>query len=219
MLPILIVPEAWYGEDAVVGDVARPVSAQQKDPQQAWRRRCRLPSVVRITFVSFPLASRGHADNLADLEALVRVVLKRKLDALKTDVRRGIAAAARAATGPTSSSKTMHRDAAAWLLWSMSWRGLSTPPQVVSPQLHPPTLLVRWWIGLPQSIRSGPASLLAPGLLQLLDRTLRFWRRVASRMRSFGRYFWDPQLVRFVFQRVGARRLPGKCAQLTALRR
>ena len=176
------------------------------------------PSFGSLSFRSHWRAAVTPTD-LADLEALVRVVLKRKLDALKTDVRRGIAAAARAATGPTSSSKTMHRDAAAWLLWSMSWRGLSTPPQVVSPQLHPPTLLVRWWIGLPQSIRSGPASLLAPGLLQLLDRTLRFWRQVASRMRSFGRYFWDPQLVRFVFQRVGARRLPGKCAQLTALRR
>ena len=34
-----------------------------------------------------------------------------------------------------------------------------------------------------------------PGLLQLLDRTFRFWRQVTSRMRSFGRYFWDPQLV------------------------
>jgi hypothetical protein len=172
-----------------------------------------------MTFVSFPLASGGHADNLHDLEALVRVVLKRKLNAMKASVGRGFAAAARAATGTTSSSKAMHRDAAAWLLWSMSWRGLSTPPQVIAPQLHPPTLLVHWWIGLPQSIRSGPASLLAPGLLQLLDRTFRFWRQVTSRMRSFGRYFWDPQLVRFAFRRVVASVYRDKCAQLTALRR
>jgi len=92
--------------------------------------------------------SGGHADNPGDLEALVRVVLKRTLHAMNANVRRGFAAAARAATGPTSASKAMHRDAAAWLLWSMSWRGLSTPPQVVAPQLHPPTLLVRWWAGL-----------------------------------------------------------------------
>lgn len=229
MLPILIVPDAWYGEDALVGDVVRRAVVPSKSLKDrptgrnglrlAWRRRCRLPSVVRLNFVSFPVARSSYADNLGDLEALVGVVLRRRLHAIKADARRGLIAAARAATGRTSQSKAMHRDAAAWLLWSMSWRGLSTPPQVVAPQLHPPTLLVRWWIGLPGSIRSEPARLLAPALLHLLDRTFRFWREVASRMRSFGWYFWDPQLVRFVFRPAAAAYHQGKCVQLTALRR
>ena len=103
MLPILIVPDSWYGKDALVGDVVRRVSAPRHDSKDrptgrngtrlAWQRRCRLPSVVRLTFVPCP-GSSSYADNLGELEAVVRAVLKRKLRAIETYARRGFAMAA-----------------------------------------------------------------------------------------------------------------------------
>jgi hypothetical protein len=89
---------------------------------------------------------------------------------------------------------------ATWLLWAMSWRGVSTARQIASPPLHAPTLVIQWWASMPGSLCFGPAAQLLRVLGDCAERLYRFWGRVVERMRASGWYLLNPRLVRFKFK-------------------
>ena len=68
-------------------------------------------------------------------------------------------------------SSTLCADAATWLLWAMSWRGISSPRQLFAEALHPPTLLINWWSKMPAPLRFGPTRSLLRALCAVMEQT------------------------------------------------
>jgi hypothetical protein len=95
---------------------------------------------------------------------------------------------------------TLSPGTATWLLWAMSWRGVSTARQIASPPLHAPTLVIQWWASMPGSLCFGPAGNLLRVLGDCAERLYRFWGRVVQRMRASGWYLLNPRLVRIKFK-------------------
>ena len=90
---------------------------------------------------------------------------------------------------------------ATWLLWAMSWRGVTTVRQPGGPPLHVSILVVRWRTGMPGTLYFGPA---APLLRVLADCAARLYRvpgmeRLVKRMRVSGGDSLDPRIVRIKF--------------------
>jgi hypothetical protein len=80
------------------------------------------------------------------------------------------------------SALTLSPDTATWLLWAMSWRGVSTARQIASPPLHAPTLVIQWWASMPGSLCFGPAGQLLWVLGHCAERLYRFSSAVSDSM-------------------------------------
>lgn len=196
MLPILVIPEHWDGPNlepsprqgrARRPNLARAVRAREESPQHRCRRLCRLPSLVTIAVVSPTSSPASDTTSFAELEHLMKSIIRWRRRRLGVDVA-------------DSAKSTADPRIAAWLLWTMSWRGVSKIAQLAVAQLHPPTLLVRWWNSLPSSLSVADGRYLCRLLAVSLDSTYRFWLRAARAMRRLGDYLWDPHLVRFQFE-------------------
>lgn len=197
MLPILVIPEHWDGRNlepsprqgrARRPNPARAVRAREESPQHRCRRLCRLTSLVTIALVS-PTSSpaSGTTTSFAELEHLMKSIIRWRRRRLGVDIA-------------DSAKSTADPHIAAWLLWAMSWRGVSNIAQLAVAQIHPPTLLVRWLNSLPSSLSVADGRHLCRLLAVSLDSTYRFWLRAARAMRRLGDYLWDPHLVRFQFE-------------------
>ena len=208
MLPILVIPEHWYALLARIEDERVPVSidcitksAQELQRTQLqrtrWRQRCALNDRVTIYVraVRPEGASQPRLATLIECERLVGAVLRHQRGALPAKCRTWMSPFARSLQSAMTTSRGIKVETAAWLLWAMSWRGVSTLQQLFSPQVHPPTLMMKWWNRLPESIQYGNANTLLRLLYRTLTRTYRFWLDVARRMRRYGRYLWDPHLI------------------------
>jgi len=138
--------------------------------------------------------------NLTDCERLLKVMLRFKWKALSQPERKKLNEMAHCLRSAVPFTKSLSIDAAAWLLWAMSWRGVSSVPQVFAPQVHPPTLVLKWWTAMPSALRFGNSSILQRLLCGFLEETHRIWRRVAGRMRSRCGQRLDPRLVQVRFK-------------------
>ena len=155
MLPILIVPEYLCERTQL-----RHIEASYLDPTYAtkpkmWvrtrrtgtRMRMRLAPVIEIRH-KVPLGvhdNKSAPGRLQDCDQLLKVLLGRKMDSLGRRERGEIGRVLQAARPFTMSACTLSAGAASWLLWAMSWRGVSTARQLASPPLHTPTLILSWW--------------------------------------------------------------------------
>ena len=209
MLPILIVPEHLC-EPAQL----RHIDASYLDPYatkpKKWVRprragmrvRMRLAPVIEIRH-KVPLGvhdNKSAPGRLQDCDQLLKVLLGRKMDSLGRRERGEIGRVLQAARPFTMSACTLSAGAASWLLWAMSWRGVSTARQLASPPLHTPTLILSWWATMPGPLCFGPAGTLFQALADCAARLYRFWGRVVERMRAAGWYLLDPRLVRIKFK-------------------
>jgi hypothetical protein len=98
-----------------------------------------------------------------------------------------------------SSIATLSAETAAWLLWAMSWRGVSTVRQLASPPLHPSTLVIQWWTSMPTALCFGPPAPLLRVFADCAERLYRFWERMVERIRASGMDSLDPRMVRIRF--------------------
>jgi hypothetical protein len=137
--------------------------------------------------------------SLQDCDQLLKVLMRRKIQSLGCRERAQIRRTLHATNPITVSAWAMSPRAATWLLWAMSWRGVSTARQMASPPLHAPTLIVQWWASMPGSLCFGPAGHLLQVLGDCAARLYRFWRGVVERTRASGSYVLDPRLVRIKF--------------------
>lgn len=210
MLPILIIPDAVSESDAVPrleSSYSDPcyfsVPSVWERPRRTGRRiRVRLGRVIDIRH---PLPSVTHVNrsapaSLQDCDQFLKVLLRRKAASLARRERTQIGRVLRATSHLPISALTLSPATATWLLWAMSWRGVSTARQIASPPLHAPTLVMQWWASMPGSLCFGPAGQLLRVLGDCAGRLYRFWGRVVQRMRASGGYLLDPRLVRFKFK-------------------
>jgi hypothetical protein len=217
VLPILILPREEFECEALLPRLrgrprlprrfaARPKQAEAR--RARWRARLALdPEVVIETAAPEDNDAGGGAGeaSLADCERLLHGVLRRARRALGRTIGAEVLRASRAPMAARLSGRVLSSEAAAWLLWAMSWRGVSTVRELFAPALHPPTLLVKWWISMPADWRFGPAGPLLRALASALHATYAFWQTLCGRMRARGAYFLDARLVAIEFRSVGAR--------------
>jgi hypothetical protein len=153
LLPILIVPDRW-GElaDALPsGDVRDSAPRYWVATREAQVRiYCRLSREIEIRhkLPAIPRPNMAAPASLQDCELLLKLLMRRKADAMGRRDRADIGRALHATRPITDSMMTLSPSVATWLLWAMSWRGVSTARQIASPPLHAPTLLLKWWTSI-----------------------------------------------------------------------
>lgn len=141
MLPILIVPDRW-GElaDALPsGDVRDSAPRYWVATREAQVRiYCRLSREIEIRhkLPAIPRPNMAAPASLKDCELLLKLFMRRKADALGRRDRADIGRALHATRPITDSMMTLSPSVATWLLWAMSWRGVSTARQIASPPLQ-----------------------------------------------------------------------------------
>lgn len=213
MLPILIMPDVapeFDDEISLVGsdsetDLADPCEIQdlwQAMPQAERRSRVLPGPWVEIRHPIPPVTE--HCDtapaSLQECDRLLKLLLRRKADSLgrrhrQIELRRVMHTTELA---PVSIAM-LSPETATWLLWAMSWRGVSSPRQLVSPPLHAPTLVVQWWTSMPTSLCFGPSTALLRVFADCAERLYRFWRRTVKRKRESTGDVLDPRMVRIKF--------------------
>ncbi len=209
MLPILIIPDSasepedvvpLEATDAEIGPGAThdfwelwpPAGLRPRGASGAWvELRHPVPPVTQATDAA--------PASLRDCDQLLKLLLRRRAESLGRHERAELRRVWNA-TGPASSSIAMlSPDTAAWLLWAMNWRGVSTIRQLASPPLHAPTLVVQWWTGMPASLSFGPAAALLRVFADCAERLYRFWRRMVTHRRERGGAALDPRMVKIKF--------------------
>jgi hypothetical protein len=174
-----------------------------KRPRRTGRRgKVRLGRVIEIRH-RLPSVTHGNHSapaSLQDCDQFLKVLLHRKADSLSRRERAEIGGVLRTTNPMPVSVLTLSPGTATWLLWAMSWRGVSTARQIASPPLHAPTLVIQWWASMPGSLCFGPAGNLLRVLGDCAERRYRFWGRVVQRMRASGWYLLNPRLVRIKFK-------------------
>ena len=173
------------------------------EPSQKACGRARAPLSPWVE-IRHPVPSVKHGSDatpssLQDCDPLLKLLLRRKADSLgqreRAELRRVLHT-----TGPASSSiAALSPGTATWLLWAMSWRGVSTARQLATPPFHAPTLVVQWWTSMPGTLCFGPAAPLLRVLADCAARLYRVWERVVKRMRASGGDSLDPRMVRIKF--------------------
>ena len=213
MLPILIVPDDWYENHGNSITPKKQWKRRRGNPSLAktqralerkrsrWRARCGVAQVivVRIKLLSVAHANVAESDSLSDCERLLKLLLRRKRRALPVQARHDIHRLLNDGATTEVPTSALGLDAATWLLWAMSWRGISSPRQLFAEALHPPTLLITWWSKMPALLRFGPPGPLLRALCVAAEKTYRFWLSVTSRMRAMRIYRLDPRLVTIRF--------------------
>jgi hypothetical protein len=137
--------------------------------------------------------------SLRDCEQLLKLLLRRKTSSLGRHQRSELRSAMNATGLAPASIRTLSPETATWLLWAMSWRGVSTPRQLVSPPLHAPTLVVQWWTSMPTTLCFGPAAPLLRVFADCVERLYRFWWRTVTRKGGSTADVLDPRMVRIKF--------------------
>jgi hypothetical protein len=208
MLPVLIMP----------GSASEPEETPREESdaeieldaiQEFWGllpqagRRARVPLGPWIE-LRHPVPPVTHATNaepasLQDCDQFLKLLLRRKADSLGRGGRSELRRVLRTTGLAPSSIAPLNPDTATWLLWAMSWRGVSTIRQLASLPLHAPTLVVQWWTSMPVTLCFGPAAPLLRVLADCAERLYRFWRRTVARRRDSGGDSLDPRMVRIKF--------------------
>ena len=205
VLPILIVPDAYPDEYGCMAVRQKPRIARRINSTEQlrtrWRVRCQLARRVVISLGPVVEGEGNFAEtaSLKDCERVLQLLLRRKKDSLLLIAKHQIHQLLTTQVQGRVSSTALSVDAATWLVWTMSWRGVSIPKQIGTPPLHPPTLLIRWWSSMPASLRFGSPSKLMRALCDCAERSYRLWLSIMKRMRAFRAYFLDPRLVDICF--------------------
>ena len=95
--------------------------------------------------------------SLTDCERLLKLLLRRKRDTMLFSAQHEIQRIRTMTPSARVPSSLLGRHSATWLLWAMSWRGVSTAQNLFTEALHPPTLLVTWLSRTPAWLRFAPA--------------------------------------------------------------
>jgi hypothetical protein len=208
VLPILVIPDREFEWDEAqgldecdLGLIDDWVRTVLEPSRQARRKRMRPGRVIAIKH-PLPQIKQAHdfsPASLHDCDQLLNLLLRRKANSLGRREREEIGRALRINPAPVPAS-TLTPGAATWLLWAMSWRGVSTARQIASPPLHAPTLVIQWWSSMPGPLRFGPAGQLLRVLGDCAARTYRFWGQMVRRMRASGWYVLNPRIVRIRFR-------------------
>jgi hypothetical protein len=212
MLPILIIPDStieFEGEGLPEARELVTESADLYDFPELWevmrqsvrRNRPRLGPWIDIRPRVPPVAQDTDAApaSLRDCDQLLKLLLRRKANSLGRDQRSELRIATNATGLAPASITTLSPETATWLLWAMSWRGVSMPRQLVSPPLHAPTLVMQWWTSMPTTLCFGPAAALLRVFADCAERLYRFWwRTITCRRDSVGDAL-DPRMVRIKF--------------------
>lgn len=186
MLPILIMPDsATEPEDKILletndsatelTDLYEIQDLWEAMPQAGRRARARLGPWVEIRHrvPAVTQSSDAAPASLQDCDQFLKLLLRRRADALGRRQRKELWRVSYPTGLAPASIATLSPETATWLLWAMSWLGVSTPCQLVSPPLHAPTLVVQWWTSMPTTLCFGPA---APFLRVLADCAERLYR-------------------------------------------
>ncbi len=212
MLPILIMPD---GAPEFDDEIALDVSDSETDladsceidalwqamPQAEKRTTVPLGPWVEIRHSIAPVTEHCDAApaSLQECDRLLKLLLRRKADSLGRRQWKELRRVMNTTGLAPVSIATLSPETATWLLWAMSWRGVSSPRQLVSPPLHAPTLVVQWWTSMPTSLCFGPGAPLLRVFADCADRLYRFWRRTVKRKRASTRDALDPRMVRIKF--------------------
>jgi len=168
MLPILIMPDAAPESEDETSLEANDAEIELDDIQDLWElspqagRRARVPlgPWVELRHPVPPITQSSDAvpASLQDCDQFLKLLLRRKADSLGRRERAELRMVLHATNPASSSIATLSPETATWLLWAMSWRGVSTPRQLVFPPLHAPTLVVQWWTSTPTTLCFGSAA-------------------------------------------------------------
>jgi len=168
MLPILIMPDAAPESEDETPLEANDAEIELDDIQDLWElspqagRRARVPlgPWVELRHPVPPITQSSDAApaSLQDCDQFLKLLLRRKADSLGRRERAELRMVLHATNPASSSIATLSPETATWLLWAMSWRGVSTPRQLVFPPLHAPTLVVQWWTSMPTTLCFGSAA-------------------------------------------------------------
>jgi hypothetical protein len=96
--------------------------------------------------------------SLQDCDQLLKLLLRRRAKSLRSRERAELRSILRTLNPAPTSIATLSPRTATWLLWAMSWRGISTARQLACPPIHAPTLVVQWWTHMPATLCFGPAA-------------------------------------------------------------
>jgi hypothetical protein len=209
MLPILIVPLRPLDSDGMPpfessasGHHGGATARVRRRPRTIRRNlRIRLGRVIEIrhTVPRIPCGNDYTPGTLQDCDQALKMLLRRKAKSLGRRERSDIRHALSSGNAVSLSVSTLSPAAATWLLWAMSWRGVSTTRQFASPALHAPTLVTHWWASMPESLCWGPARTLLRVLCDCAARLYRFWGRLVQRLRAAGLYSINPRSMKIRF--------------------
>lgn len=151
MLPILILPdpapesaadetpleandaEIELGNIRTRWELSPQAGRRARVPLGPWIEiRHRIPSVTPVT--------NAAPASLKDCDQFLKLLMRRRADSLGRRQRAELRMTLHTAGLAPSSIATLSAETATWLLWAMSWRGVSTVRQLASPPLHPSTL-------------------------------------------------------------------------------
>jgi hypothetical protein len=212
MLPILIMPDGtpeFDDEIPLDGSDSETESTGfdeidalwQAIPESEKRTRVFPGPWVEIRHPIPPVTE--HCDDapasLQDCDRLLKLLLRRKADSLGRHQRIELRWVMQTTDLAPVSIAMLSPETATWRLWAMSWRGVSSARQLVSPPLHPPTLVVQWWTSMPTSLCFGSAGTLLRVFADCAGRLYRFWRRTVKRERDSTGVVLDPRMVRIKF--------------------
>jgi hypothetical protein len=209
MLPILIMPDtAPESEDETPLETS-DAEIDLDSIQELWKllpqagRRASVPLgpwvAIRHAIPSVTQATNAAPASLQDCDQFLKLLIRRRADSLGRRQRAELRRALHTTGLAPSSIATLSPETATWLLWVMSWRGVSTPRQLVFPPLHAPTLVVQWWTSMPATLCFGPAAPLLRVLADCAARLYRFWERMVKRTRASRGNSLHPRMVRIKF--------------------
>lgn len=208
MLPILVMPDLapeladeipLAASDAEIEmEAIQPLCTLL--PQVGRRARIPLGPWVELRHLIPPIQGGNAAPaSLQDCDQFLKLLMRRRADSLGRRGRSELRRVLHTTGLGTSSIGTLSPETASWLLWAMSWRGVSTARQLPSPPLHPPTLVIQWWTSMPTTLCFGPAAQLLRVLADCAERLYRYWRRTVAHRRAWGSHSLDPRMVRIKF--------------------
>jgi hypothetical protein len=129
----------------------------------------------------------------------LNLLLRRRAQSLASHERAELRKVLRTTTAAPSPIATLRPETATWLLWAMSWRGVSTAQQLAEPPIHAPTLVVQWRTSMPGTLCFGPAAQLLRVLADCAERLYRFWARTVARRSAWDASAQYPRMARIKF--------------------
>jgi hypothetical protein len=153
MLPILIMPDSVPEPEDEIPLEPSDAQIELDAIQELWAellpkggRRARVPLGPWVE-LRHPVPSATLGDDvvpasLQDCDQFLKLLLRRRAESMGRRQRAELRRFLRTTTPTPSSIATLSPETATWLLWAMSWRGVSTACQLVTPPLHAPTLVI-----------------------------------------------------------------------------
>lgn len=212
MLPILIVPDMVHEFDdefPLDGSDPETESTDLYEIENLWRsmpqaeKRARVPLrpwvEIRHPIPPVPEHCDAAPASLQDCDRLLKLLLRRKADSLGRRQWKELRRVIQTTDLAPVSVAMLSPETATRLLWAMSWRGVSSARQLVSPPLHPPTLVMQWWTSMPTNLCFGPAAPLLRVFADCVEQLHRFWWRTVTRNRDSTADGLEPRMVRIKF--------------------